>query len=183
MDDFKWRLEGKCYKLGHDVRHDGVMIAGKFVQDRVTDPDILVPHLFEEMDPAFKDRVQRGDIIVAGRNLGKGKPHTQAYVAMRGLGLGVLCESMPFLSYRGALGVGLLLMTNCEGVSECAETGDDLEVDFLTGEFLNTTRGITRQFPPVPEGLRDTIRLGGTKGMLKDWWAREKASNVHKEAA
>lgn len=175
MEGFSWKLSGKCHKLGHDVVHDGPMMNFKYVIERVTDPAALIPHLFEESDPGFRDRVKRGDIIVAGRNLGKGKAHVQAYIAMQALGVGVVCESMPFLTYRGAISTGLLLMAECKGVSECAQSGDDLEVDFLAGRFVNKTRGIERQFPPVPEGLRDTIRLGGTKGVLKDWWEKEKA--------
>ncbi len=173
MSDFRWVRRGKCHKLGDDVGHDGPMMNFKFVIDRVTDPAVLIPNLFADSDPAFKNRVKQGDIIVAGRNLGKGKAHVQAYIAMQALGLGVLCESMPFLTYRGAIASGLLLMAECKGVGECAETGDDLEVDFLSGKFFNQTRNITRQFPPVPEGLRDTIRLGGTKGVIKEWWDRE----------
>ena len=175
MKEFTWKLSGKCHKLGHDMAHDGPMMNFKYVMDRVTDPAALIPHLFEESDPGFKDRVKRGDIIVAGRNLGKGKAHVQAYVAMQGLGLGVLCESMPFLTYRGAIASGLLLLAECQGVSECAETGDDLEVNFLTGEFFNKTRNVRKQYPPVPEGLRETIMLGGTKGVLKAWWEKDKA--------
>lgn len=173
MSEFQWVRRGVCHKLGHDVVHDGPMMNFKFVIDRVTDPAVLIPHLFADSDPGFKDRVKPGDLIVAGRNLGKGKAHVQAYIAMQALGLGVLCESMPFLTYRGAIASGLLLMAECKGVSECAESGDELEVDFLTGKFVNHTRNLTRQFPAVPEGLRDTIRLGGTKGVIRDWWERE----------
>jgi 3-isopropylmalate/(R)-2-methylmalate dehydratase small subunit len=174
MKPFNWRLQGKCHKLGHDVVHDGVMMNFKYVMDRVTDPAVLIPHLFEDSDPGFKDRVKPGDIIVAGRNLGKGKAHVQAYVAMQGLGLGVVCESMPFLTYRGAIASGLMLMAECKGVTECAENGDDLDVDFRTGKFVNRTRGIERMFPPVPEGLRETIELGGTEGVIKAWWEKQK---------
>ena len=178
MSAFSWKLSGRCHKLGHDVVHDGVMMNFKYVMDRVTDPTLLIPHLFEDTDPTFKDRVKRGDIIVAGRNFGKGKAHVQAYIAMQGLGLGVLCESMPFLTYRGAIASGLMLMAECAGVSECAESGDDLEVDFRSGHFLNRTRGIERRFPPVPEGLRETIELGGTEGVIKAWWEKQKQSEA-----
>ena len=174
MKPFNWRLQGKCHKLGHDVVHDGVMMNFKYVMDRVTDPAVLIPHLFEDTDPGFKDRAKPGDIIVAGRNLGKGKAHVQAYVAMQGLGLGVLCESMPFLTYRGAIASGLMLMAECKDVTGCAESGDDLDVDFRTGKFINRTRGIEREFPPVPEGLRETIELGGTEGVIKAWWEKQK---------
>lgn len=173
MLDFQWRLKGKCHKFGHDMPLDGPVMAFKYVIERVTDPAVLTPHLFEETDPTFRERAKRGDIIIAGRNFGKGKAHVQGFIAMQALGLGMLCESMPFLTYRGAISVGMMLMAECPEVSECAESGDDLEVDFLTGKFINLTRNITRAFPPIPEGLRDPVRLGGTKGVLKDWWERE----------
>lgn len=171
--DFQWRLKGKCHKFGHDMGHDGPVMAFKYVLERVIDPEVLIAHLFEESDPTFRERAKRGDIIVAGRNFGKGKAHVQGYIAMQALGLGMLCESMPFLTYRGAISVGMMLMAECAGVTECAETGDDLDVDFMTGRFVNLTRNITREFPPIPEGLRDTVRLGGTKGVLKHWWETE----------
>ena len=170
--DFEWRLSGKCHKFGHDMALDGPVMPFKYVIDRVVDPAVLTPHLFEETDPTFRERAKRGDIIIAGRNFGKGKAHVQGFIAMQALGLGMLCESMPFLTYRGAISVGMMLMAECAGVLECAESGDDLDVDFSAGRFVNLTRGIAREFPPVPEGLRDTVRLGGTKGVLKDWWEK-----------
>ncbi len=172
-DEFQWRLKGKCHKFGHDMGHDGPVMNFKYVIDRVTDPEILIPHVFEESDPEFRTRAKRGDIIIAGRNFGKGKAHVQGYIAMQAMGIGMLCESMPFLTYRGAISVGLMLMAECAGVSEMAESGDDIDVDFSSGKFINLTRDIKHDFAPIPEGLRDTVRLGGTKGVLQHWWETE----------
>jgi 3-isopropylmalate/(R)-2-methylmalate dehydratase small subunit len=169
MSDFDWQLRGRCYKLGHEVPHAGDVIPQWLISGRFLDPEDLIPHLFERIDPGFHERARAGDIIVAGRNFGMG-PKMNGYVAMQALGLGLVCESMPFLGYRAAVGSGLRVLTDCENVTELVEPGDDLEVNFLTGAFHNHTRNQDLQFPPVPDVVRDVIALGGNKGWLKDWW-------------
>jgi 3-isopropylmalate/(R)-2-methylmalate dehydratase small subunit len=169
MNEFQWRLKGRCYKLGHDVPHAGGVIPNAMIGGRYFDPKDLIPRLFEETDPGFHTRTRPGDIIVTGRNFGMG-PKMNGYIAMRALGLGLICESMPFLAYRAAIGVGLRTLTDCVAITDCCETGDELEVDFGTGLFVNRTRDITREYPPLPDALRELVRLGGTSGWLKQWW-------------
>lgn len=169
--DFQWRLKGRCYKLGHHVPHPGGVIPNWLIAGRYFDPKDLVPHLFEETDPGFHERARAGDIIVAGRDFGMG-PKMNGYIAMQALGLGLVCESMPFLAYRAAIGCGLRVMTDCVGVTEMCDTGDDLEVDFRNGLFVNHTRGITREYPPISDSLLEIVELGGNAGWLKQWWAQ-----------
>ena len=107
MTTFNWLLKGRCYKLGHDVPHPGGVIPNRLIVGREMDPQKLVPHLFEETDPGFAARAKPGDIIVTGRNFGMG-PKANGYIAMQALGLGLVCESMPFLAYRAAIGAGRL---------------------------------------------------------------------------
>ncbi|HYC45559.1 MAG TPA: hypothetical protein VED01_08725 [Burkholderiales bacterium] len=168
MSAFQWRLTGRCYKLGHDVPHQGGVIPGWVIAGRYLEPKDVIPHLFEETDPGFHERCRPGDIIVAGRNFGMG-PKMNGYVAMNALGFGLVCESMPFLAYRAAVGCGLRVMTDCVNATDICETGDALEVDFRDGWFVNHTRGIRREYPPVPDGLLELIELGGNTGWLKQW--------------
>jgi 3-isopropylmalate/(R)-2-methylmalate dehydratase small subunit len=172
MSRFEWILRGRCYKLGHDVPHHGGVIPNRYIIARQFDPAELVPHLFEETDPGFHERSRPGDIIVTGRNFGMG-PKMNGYIAMRALGLGVVCESMPFLAYRAAIGEGLRVLTDCPAVTEICETGEELEVDFRNGFFVNRTRAISREYPPVPESLMEIIELGGNAGWLKRWWQQQ----------
>jgi 3-isopropylmalate/(R)-2-methylmalate dehydratase small subunit len=167
-ESFVWRLAGRCYKLGDDVPHAGAVIPNWLIAGRHFDPKDLVPHLFEETDPGFHERARPGDIIVTGRNFGMG-PKMNGYIAMQALGLGLVCESMPFLAYRAAVGAGLRVLTDCVGATGLCDTGDELEVDFRDGLFVNRTRGITREFPPVPDTLREVIELGGNAGWLRQW--------------
>lgn len=177
MSGFDWKLRGRCYKLGHDVPHAGDVIPQWIIAGRFLDPDFLIPHLFEQIDPGFHERAKPGDIIVAGRNFGMG-PKMNGYVAMQALGLGLICESMPFLAYRAAVGCGLRTLTDCAGATDKAEMGDDIEVDFISGAFTNHTQGLTVQFPGVPDGLQDLIAYGGNKGWLAHWWETEKAAQA-----
>jgi len=172
VNDFDWVLRGRCYKLGHDVPHPGGVIPNRYIVARQFDPVELVPHLFEETDPGFHQRCHAGDIIVTGRNFGMG-PKMNGYIAMRALGLGLVCESMPFLAYRAAIGEGLRVLTDCPAVTDMCDTGDELEVDYRNGFFLNRTRNVSREYPPMPEALMEIVELGGNSGWLKRWWRHQ----------
>ena len=174
MAAFNWVLKGRCYKLGHEVPHAGHVIPNRLIVAREMDPAKVVPHLFEEIDPGFHTRAQPGDIIVTGRNFGMG-PKANGYIAMHTLGLGLVCESMPFLAYRAAVGLGVRVLTDCPSATEICDTGDDLEVDFQNGLFVNHSRGITREYPPLPDQLREIVELGGNTGWLKRWWEKQSA--------
>ncbi len=106
--------------------------------------------------------------VITGRNFGMG-PKMNGYIALQALGLGLVCESMPFLAYRAAVGCGLRVMTDCVNATDICATGDELEVDFRNGFFINHTRDIRREYPPVPDALQELIELGGNAGWLKQW--------------
>jgi len=172
---FSWIFRGRCTRLGHDVPHMGGVVPMKIVSEQRYDPKDIIPHLFAETDPGFHERCKPGDLIVTGRNFGM-SPKMQGYIAMQALGLGLVCESMPFLAYREAIGVGLPVLMGCADVLEACETGDELEVDFSTGRFSNRTKNLERQYPPIPGALREVVALGGTTNWLKNWWAKRDAA-------
>jgi len=177
MSAFEWKLAGRCFRLGHDVPHAGVVVPPWIVTGRHFDAKDIVPHLFEAVEPGFHERCRPGDIVVAGRNFGMG-PKMNGYIAMQALGLGLVCESMPFLAYRAAIGCGVRVMTDCVAVTEMCETGDELEIDFGSGLFVNRTRGITREYPPLPESLREIVEVGGNAGWLRRWAQERRAQGA-----
>ncbi len=181
VPEFSWLLKGRCHKLGHDVPHSGGVIPNRLIVARETDPQKLVPFLFEDTDPQFHERARAGDIIVAGRNFGMG-PKMNGYVAMHALGLGLVCESMPFLAYRAAIGVGLRVLTDCIGAIEMCDTGDELEVNFESGLFVNHTSGLSREYSPLPSALREIVAIGGNAAWLKRWRLQQ-GSNAAARAA
>jgi 3-isopropylmalate/(R)-2-methylmalate dehydratase small subunit len=51
-EDFQWKLQGRCYKLGHDVPHAGGVVPNRIITGRYFDPKEIVPHLFEAVNRA-----------------------------------------------------------------------------------------------------------------------------------
>jgi len=177
MTGFTWSLKGRCYRLGDNVPHAGGVIPERLITGREFDPQKLIPHLFEQTDPGFHERAKAGDIIVTGRKFGMG-PKMNGYIAMQALGLGLVCESMPYLAYRAAIGCGLRVLTDCAGVTALCSTGDELEVDFRSGLFVNHTRAIRQQYPPLPQPLQEIVAVGGNVGWLKNWWQKEQEARA-----
>jgi 3-isopropylmalate/(R)-2-methylmalate dehydratase small subunit len=76
-------------------------------------------------------------------------------------------------AYRAAVSEGLPVLAPCDGVLALCETGDELEVDFASGRFVNLTRGLHASFAGLPPALQDVIARGGNAGWLAHWWQTE----------
>jgi 3-isopropylmalate/(R)-2-methylmalate dehydratase small subunit len=169
MHDADSRRRGRCHKFGHEMHMDTKVMPYRYMALYPFDADKLVPHLFEEVMPDFHRRTQPGDFIIAGRNFAYGKAHPQGLIAIAALKLVLLCESMPFNSFRGAISRGILCHRRCAGITDVVSDGDTVEMDFATGEFCNLTTGATATYAPVQRDLLDMMLLGGMRPMLARW--------------
>ncbi|WP_299455165.1 hypothetical protein [uncultured Pigmentiphaga sp.] len=160
---------GRCHVFGNDIPLDDGLIPFDMAIQRIDDPARLVPELFRMMDPDFPRRVQPGDIIIAGENFGCGKPHFQGFIAMAALGLSVVCASMPYKTLRGAISKGVPVLTGLPAPCEAFRTGDRVAVDFMRGAISNLENAQCLALPPLSPLLADTVRRGGTRGMLAAW--------------
>ena len=164
-----WRSRGKAHVFGDDIVHDGFIVPVRVIGARITDPAVLATHLFEESRPALREMALPGDFIVGGRNFGSGKPHTAGYIAMQAKGLRVLCESMPLVIIRATMNLGLPVLSDCPGLTQHVQDGDDIEVDYASGTVINHTRGTTCQYAPLSERVREMIDAGGLRGSLAQY--------------
>ena len=90
----------------------------------------------EDIDPEFPQKVQEGDIIVAGKNFGCGSSREHAPIAIKGAGVSVVvAKSFARIYYRNSINIGMPLVECPEAVDE-AENGDILEVDTTEGRRL-----------------------------------------------
>jgi 3-isopropylmalate/(R)-2-methylmalate dehydratase small subunit len=156
-----WVYRGRCWKFGDNIGIDGDMMPLEFALKRELDPKVLGPYLMSGIDPEFAGKVRPGDLIVAGKRFAQGNPHIQGFLGIRAHGLGLIAESIPRGSFRNAVNAGVPFLTNCAGITELVETGDDIEADFKSGLFINHTRGLSREFPPLEAQLLDIIAIGG----------------------
>jgi 3-isopropylmalate/(R)-2-methylmalate dehydratase small subunit len=167
----EWCSSANCHVFGDDLMHDNGMMEWKYIIGRQTDPAILIPQLFAQIDPKFATQVRPGDFIVAGRRFGSGKPHATAYIAMAALGLRVLCESSFEKVMRAATNAGVPIMTQCTGISSWLKTGEEIVVDMTSGQVTQVASGRSERYPALRPVFRQVIEMGGRRGLLKQWLA------------
>ena len=165
-----WTKQGRCWKFGDNLSLDDDILefAKVFVEGvRVSDPEYLKKHVFTNLIPDFPERAKPGDIVVAGKRFGQGNPHIYGLLGMAGLGVGLIAESVPHFTYRMIVAAGLPTLPFFNDIGAFVEDGDELRVDFRTGEVENLSRGVRCESDPLPDALRDIIELGGFLPALK----------------
>ena len=162
-----WIMRGRCWKFGDNVGIDGDMMPLEFAIKRETDPEVLRPYLMTGLDPDFPKKVQAGDIIVGGKRFAQGNPHIQGLIGISAHKLGLVVESIPRGSYRNAINAGVPFLPACAGVTSQVDSGDEIEVNFETGLFINHSRGVKLQYEPLNLSLLAIIAAGGWRAQLK----------------
>lgn len=163
------KKSGRCHVFGDAIPLDEGVMAFKYAIGRITDPAELIPHLFECIDKEFAARVKPGDFVIAGQDFGCGKPHIQGFIAMAALDMAVLCGSMPYKALRGAVSLGLPALTGWSQQVIAIDDGDEIEVNFETGNIRNLTKDLAGTVSPMPQVLQGMIRHGGISGQLQAW--------------
>lgn len=158
------KVQGKVIKYGNNVDTD-VIIPARYLN--TSDPSELASHCMEDLDSTFVDRVQKGDIIVAGRNFGCGSSREHAPIAIKASGIScVIAKTFARIFYRNAINIGLPIIESPEAAADISE-GDTLEIDFDTGVILNRTKNILYNGVPFPEFMQKIIAADGLIGYIK----------------
>ena len=121
----------------------------------------LAKHCLEDLDPDFVNKVQAGDIIVAGEDFGCGSSREHAVWAIRGVKVQtVIAKSFARIFYRNAINGGFYLIEAAEAIEKIKD-GDELEIDYKNGLIKNQTAGIDIEFAPLPDFALEIINNGG----------------------
>jgi len=162
----------KVWRYGDDVNTDQ-LFPGKYTYSCSTAEDIL-PHLLEDLDPAFAAGVQTGDVIVAGRNFGCGSSREQPALGLRAAGIaGIVAESFARIFFRAAVNQGLVLIESPAAVGAWAE-GDEIILDPAGGMVRVGTE--TFRVPPLPPLLLEIREAGGLLPAVRARLAAERDS-------
>ena len=125
----------------------------------MTDHAEIARHALEDLDPTFATGVQRGDIVVAGRNWGCGSSREQAATCLVYNGVSVLiAESFARIFYRNALNSGLLAIV-CPAAAQAIQAGDQVEID-LAANLIHCPAG-DFTFPPFSPSIMGIVAAGG----------------------
>jgi 3-isopropylmalate/(R)-2-methylmalate dehydratase small subunit len=99
-------LEGKAWVFGDDINTD-IIMPFRF-KSRTNDPNEMAKYAMYGIDPDFPKKIDKGDILVAGKNFGGGSSREQAPVALQYAGISaIVAESFARIFYRNAFTIGL----------------------------------------------------------------------------
>ena len=157
-------IHGKAHKYGDHIDTD-VIIPARYLT--LTDPDELAGHCMEDLDAEFINKVQSGDVIVAGKNFGCGSSREHAPIAIKAAGVrAVVAASFARIFYRNALNIGLPLVESPEA-SAGIDDGNEVEIDLEAGIVRNITKEEEYQFAPLTGIAAELLAAGGLREIVK----------------
>ena len=149
---------GKVWVLGDDIDTD-IIIPTEYLALKTIDD--MKQYGFSPLRPELAGQIEKGDIIVAGKNFGCGSSREQAPEIIKALGIScVIAKSFARIFFRNSINNGLLLIEQ-----------PDLHDDIKEGDTINEHvdyNGKTYPIAALPENLMDIIQAGGlVKAMRK----------------
>jgi 3-isopropylmalate/(R)-2-methylmalate dehydratase small subunit len=158
-------MKGKVWKFGDDIDTD-IIIPGRYLILRGEDE--LAQHAMEGLDPEFPKKVNKGDVIVAGKNFGCGSSREHAPVALKGAGISVIvAESFARIFYRNAINVGLPLL-EAKDISKKVSEGDEVDIDMDKGILKDLNTSEEFEVKGLPDFMLEILNKGGLIPYLKE---------------
>ena len=155
---------GKSIKYGDNVDTD-VIIPARYLN--TIDKKELAAHCMEDLDKSFQQRIQAGDVMVAGYNFGCGSSREHAPIAIKESGISlVIARSFARIFYRNSINIGLAIVECDEAVDGIAD-GDKIQADMDAGVIYNRTTGQSFAIKPFPKFIQTIIENGGLVASIK----------------
>lgn len=123
-------------------------------------------YVFHANRPGWAQLVQKGDILIGGRNFGMGSSRAAAR-SLKNLGLACLvAESLNGLFLRNCVNFAFPAL-ECPGIHAAFTEGEIAEVDFEAATVRNATRGASLKGKPLPPSLMALVQAGGVYQLLE----------------
>ena len=152
------KFTGKTLKYGDNVDTD-VIIPARYLN--TIDKKELASHCMEDIDKEFVNKVQAGDIMIAGYNFGCGSSREHAPIAIKESGISlVIAKSFARIFYRNSINIGLAIM-ECPEAVDAIEDGHEVEADTEQGIIRDLSTGAEFATKPFPPFLVRIIEDGG----------------------
>ncbi len=152
----KTKITGRVWKYGDDVNTD-VIFPGKYTYS-ITERKEMAKHALEDLDPTFAEKVQAGDIIVAGKNWGCGSSREQAVICLKEAGVAaIVARSFARIYFRNCINEGLPIVT-CDA-ADSIESGEEITIAFEAGTVATPRAEYT--FPALAPSVMKILDAGG----------------------
>jgi 3-isopropylmalate/(R)-2-methylmalate dehydratase small subunit len=150
-------IEGHGVVIAGDNVDTDVMYPGEYLN--IEDPVQMKRYLFEGYDPALRDQLDDGAIVVTGWNFGIGSSREHVPLAMKAWGVRcVLGRSFARIFRRNCINLGLPVL-ECPDAAAAAEPGSRIHIDTQSGEVEVDDKRF--QARPVPGFVLELQEAGG----------------------
>jgi 3-isopropylmalate/(R)-2-methylmalate dehydratase small subunit len=160
-----WVLSGQDGRLIEDIDTDQIY-HNAFLH--ITELGRMGEHAFGNLEgwKEFPQNARPGDIIIVGRNFGAGSSRQQAVDCFLALQISlVIAPSYGAIYFRNAVNSGFPVLKSFDVerlVSEGRlETGDQINVDVLSGECTNETKNFAFGVFPMSDVQHSIFQAGG----------------------
>lgn len=168
------KIKGRAWTFGANVNTD--LIFPKVFFRPAYEPGEMASHLMAGLDPDFANKIEPGDVIVAGPNFGCGSSREEAAAAMREAGVGaVLAPSFSRLFMRNGINFGLPVIS-APAIDQHIAQGDIIEIDLAASHLRNVTSGFETRLPPTAAESLRMMSDGGIKAYTQRILAERKAA-------
>ena len=157
-------LKGKAHVYGDNIDTDAI-IPGKYT--KTLELQTFADHVLEDLDPGFRSKVRKGDILVAGDNFGCGSSREQAPLALKVAGVSaVVAKYFARIFFRNAVNIGLPAL---EIPDFDILPNDELEIDLKSGIVKNLTKNMQYRAAKMPQTMIDIVNEGGLVNYLRKY--------------
>lgn len=151
-------LQGKAWKYGDNISTDHILPSRYMTE---IEPQELAAHCMAGIDQRFSSKVNDGDILVAGDNIGYGSSREQAPQSLKHAGIkAIIAKSYARIFYRNCFNVGIPAIVCPSFVLEVADE-DIVKINLAEGKIFNKNKGKSYEFTKPPEFMVEYIKLGG----------------------
>ena len=157
---------GRLWLFEETINTD-VLAPGFYMKSPIEE---LAKHCLEAIRPEFASNVRKGDVILAGENMGVGSSREQAAEVLKFLGVScIIAKSFAGIFYRNAINLGLPVFTL---PSEPSLPKQFVDGSFVNFDFDSTTLNLEQsslqvKLDPLPKFLQELITDGGLVSHLE----------------
>ena len=156
------KFKARVWKVGDNINTDLILPNRAFYLTQ----EEQVSYVFSANRPGWAEQVQKGDILIGGKNFGMGSSRPAAR-SLKNLGLA--CLVAPYINglfFRNAVNFAFPAL-ECPGVDEAFDEGDIAEIDVIEARVRNVTKGIELIAKPLPAPLLAIVNAGGIYPLLE----------------
>ena len=157
-------IRGYAYILGDDISTDDIVPSHTLT---MRDPNDMIEHTLEFIDPYFSKKIDKGNIIFAGENFGTGSSREEAVHVFKLLGIkAIVAKSFARIYFRNLINNGIPAINTKWDSNQIAKE-EVIEISLQKGIIINKSKNITLNFEKIPRFLTNILENDGVINQLK----------------